>query len=96
MTITIPLKHYVNLKPLCKIARSAVCGCSTIPLSFPLDCLLPHFYPLLCSFNCYSMAIGQRKSLAEEKINSTSSPISMIHLNLAGRVLPSNENHGIT
>ena len=33
-----------NLKPLCKIA-CAVCGCPTIPLSFPLDYLLPHFSP---------------------------------------------------
>lgn len=43
MTITIPLKHSVNLKPLCKIARGTVCGCSTIPLPLPLDTLLPHF-----------------------------------------------------
>lgn len=40
------------------------------------------------------MSQQEKVILAEEKINSTSFPKSMIHLDLAGRVLW-NKNHGI-
>ena len=41
------------------------------------------------------MSQQEKVILGEEKINSSSSLKSMIHLDLAGRVLLWNENHGI-